>query len=234
VFEIGNSLREARVRRRVDFNQAELATKIRVKYLRALEDERFDQLPSPTYVKGFLRTYAEYLGLDGQLYVDEFNSRFVAGDDHHDARARRSSVRPERRTRRLEAGIVLLVVAVVALVTLVVAAAWNSSGGSKNPPPPAKPTHAKRHHKPVRVPFLQIQAVQGPSYVAVHRANPTGRLLFQGTIERGPALPFYGTAFWVSVSSPENVRIVVHGKKVQLTGGKPVTLTVTPSGVRTG
>jgi hypothetical protein len=233
VFEIGISLREARVRRQVDFNQAELATKIRVKYLRALEDERFDELPSPTYVKGFLRTYAEYLGLDGQLYVDEFNSRFVAGDDHHDARPRRSSVRPERRTRRLEAGIVGLVVAVVALVTLVVAAAWNSSGGSKTPPP-AKPKHVTRHHKPVHVASLQIQAVQGPSYVAVHRAKPTGRLLFQGTIERGPALPFYGRAFWVSVSSPENVRIVVHGKKVQLTGGKPVTLTVTPSGVRTG
>jgi len=71
LFEIGNSLREARVRRGVDFSQAELTTKIRGKYLRALEDEQFDMLPAETYVKGFLRTYAEYLGLDGQLYVDE-------------------------------------------------------------------------------------------------------------------------------------------------------------------
>src|SRR4249920_2379192 len=110
------------MRRGLDFAQAELATKVRGKYLRALEEEQFDQLPSPTYVKGFLRTYAEYLGLDGQLYVDEFNSRFVAGEDH-DSRARRSSVRPERRNRRLELGIVVLVVSVVALVTLVVAAA---------------------------------------------------------------------------------------------------------------
>ena len=77
VFEIGNSLREARLRRGVDFAQAEVATKIRGKYLRALEDEQFELLPAQTYVKGFLRTYAEYLGLDGQLYVDEFNSRFV-------------------------------------------------------------------------------------------------------------------------------------------------------------
>ena len=234
MFEIGNSLREARARRQVDFNEAELATKIRVKYLRALEDERFDELPSPTYVKGFLRTYAEYLGLDGQLYVDEFNSRFVAGVDHHDAGPRRSSVRPERRTRRLEAGIVLLVVAVVALVTLVVAAAWQSSGGSKTPPP-AAPRHVTRRHTPPRVvPFLQIQAVQGPSYVAVHRESATGKLLFQGTIERGRTEPFNGKHFWVSVSSPENLRIVVHGRRVPLTGGKPVTLTVTPSGVQTG
>jgi len=81
MFEIGNSLREARVRRGVDYAQAELATKIRGKYLRALEEEQFSLLPAQTYIKGFLRTYAEYLGLDGQLYVDEFNSRFVAGAD---------------------------------------------------------------------------------------------------------------------------------------------------------
>ena len=70
------------MRRGVDFAQAELATKIRGKYLRALEDEQFELLPAETYVKGFLRTYAEYLGLDGQLYVDEFNSRFVSGEEH--------------------------------------------------------------------------------------------------------------------------------------------------------
>ncbi len=222
------------MRRQVDFNQAELATKVRVKYLRALEEEQFDQLPSPTYVKGFLRTYAEYLGLDGQLYVDEFNSRFVAGEEQHDARPRRSSVRPERRTRRLEAGIALLVVAVVALVTLVVAAAFSSSGGS-NTPPPTNPTHAvHKHTAPRVVPFLQIQAVHGPSYVAVHRSSPTGRLLFQGTIERGRTEPFNGKHFWVSISSPENLRLVVHGKQVPLTGGKPVTLTVSPSGVSPG
>ena len=92
MFEIGNSLREARDRRGVDFDQAELATKIRVKYLRALEEERSTQLPSQTYVKGFLRTYAEYLGLDGQLYVDEYNSRFVAGEEH----ARVGEARPRR------------------------------------------------------------------------------------------------------------------------------------------
>ena len=81
VFEIGNSLREARLRRHIEFADAEHGTKIRGKYLRALEDERFELLPSHTYIKGFLRSYAEYLGLDGQLYVDEYNSRFVVGEE---------------------------------------------------------------------------------------------------------------------------------------------------------
>ena len=79
------------MRRGIEFAQAEQATKIRTKYLRSLEEERFELLPSETYVKGFLRTYADYLGLDGQLYVDEFNSRF--GTDDRETRPRRSSAR---------------------------------------------------------------------------------------------------------------------------------------------
>ena len=75
MFEIGSSLREARLRKGLGFPELESGTKIRGKYLQALEDERFDILPGDSYIKGFLRTYAEYLGLDGQLYVDEFNSR---------------------------------------------------------------------------------------------------------------------------------------------------------------
>ena len=81
MFEIGNSLREARVRQQLELSEVELATKIRGRYLRALEEESFDALPAQTYVKGFLRTYADYLGLDGQLYVDEFNSRFGDGEE---------------------------------------------------------------------------------------------------------------------------------------------------------
>ena len=81
MFEIGNSLREARTRQGLDFPELEQGTKIRAKYLRALEDENFDQLPSSTYVKGFLRTYANYIGLDGQLYVDEYNVRYASGEE---------------------------------------------------------------------------------------------------------------------------------------------------------
>ena len=62
VFEIGNSLREARLRQGFELPRVEADTKIRAKYLRALEEERFEVLPGETYVKGFLRTYSEYLG----------------------------------------------------------------------------------------------------------------------------------------------------------------------------
>jgi cytoskeletal protein RodZ len=81
VFEIGGTLRDARLRLGLDFVELEARTKIRAKYLRALEDEQFDVLPAATYVKGFLRTYAEALRLDGKLFVDEYVTRYAAGSE---------------------------------------------------------------------------------------------------------------------------------------------------------
>jgi cytoskeleton protein RodZ len=70
--EIGATLREARMRARIDVSEIEAQTKIRAKYLRALENEEWDLLPGPTFVKSFLRTYAEALGLDGKALVEEY------------------------------------------------------------------------------------------------------------------------------------------------------------------
>ena len=94
--EIGDQLRETRMRNRIDITEVEAATKIRAKYLRALENEEWDLLPGPTFVKTFLRTYAEYLGLDGQLYVDEYNSRYIPGDEGTPLRASSTSARASR------------------------------------------------------------------------------------------------------------------------------------------
>jgi transcriptional regulator with XRE-family HTH domain len=70
--DIGSTLREARMRARIDISEIESETKIRAKYLRALENEEWDLLPGPTYVKSFLRTYADALGLDGKLLIEEY------------------------------------------------------------------------------------------------------------------------------------------------------------------
>ena len=81
--EIGDQLRETRMRQRIDITEVEAATKIRAKYLRALENEEWDLLPGPTFVKTFLRTYADYLGLDARNLVEQYRSRYErtsAGD----------------------------------------------------------------------------------------------------------------------------------------------------------
>ena len=225
MFEIGSSLREARHRRGIEMAQAEQATKIRGKYLRALEDEQFALLPAETYVRGFLRAYADYLGLDGQLYVDEYDSRFVSA-----AQAQRVPRRShERRSRRLETLIVLGVLAAIAVATIFVVGAWTSSNNHANAPS-ARVAAKKKAVAVPRAPGLAITAVRSPSYVAIRRGNAAGRVVFQGTVARGQTEPFTGSRFWVTVSTPENLRIKVHGTTIHVGGRRPRVITIKPSG----
>jgi cytoskeleton protein RodZ len=80
--EIGSTLREARLRARIDISEIESETKIRAKYLRALENEEWGLLPGPAYVRSFLRTYAEALGLDAKLLLEEYKLRHERPSDH--------------------------------------------------------------------------------------------------------------------------------------------------------
>jgi cytoskeleton protein RodZ len=69
---IGATLREARNRRKVDLSEVEAAIKIRIRYLQAMENEEWDALPGGAYTRGFIRTYASYLGLDGDRLADDY------------------------------------------------------------------------------------------------------------------------------------------------------------------
>src|SRR4051794_68168 len=80
--EIGSTLREARMRARIDITEVEQATKIRAKYLRALENEEWSLLPGPTFIKSFLREYADYLGLDSRTLVEEYKLRYDRPSEH--------------------------------------------------------------------------------------------------------------------------------------------------------
>ena len=60
------------MRARLDVSEIEAKTKIRAKYLRALENEEWSLLPGPTFVKSFLRTYAQALNLDARALVEEY------------------------------------------------------------------------------------------------------------------------------------------------------------------
>lgn len=132
--DIGNSLREARIRRGLTINDVEAVTKIRSKYLEALEENDFEVIPGPTYVKGFLRTYALFLKLDADLILDEYKSvheprtneiTTIRTDLTQQPRSRTASERKKKRSRRSHRGYALAgVVAVIAIVLL----AWFGSG----------------------------------------------------------------------------------------------------------
>jgi hypothetical protein len=112
--EIGASLREARMRSRIDISEIEERTKIRAKYLRALENEEWDLLPGPAYVKTFLRTYADALGLDGRRLVEEYKLRHERLSEVElqpiSPRSRQLRERPPRRglPRGLVVGVIFL------------------------------------------------------------------------------------------------------------------------------
>jgi transcriptional regulator with XRE-family HTH domain len=99
--EIGETLRDARMRARIDVSEIEAKTKIRAKYLRALENEEWSLLPGPTFVKSFLRTYAEALGLDGKALVEEYR---LNNENPSDALLEPIVSRPERTGRGRSGG----------------------------------------------------------------------------------------------------------------------------------
>ena len=230
MFEIGNSLREARQRRELDFPELEQGTKIRAKYLRALEDEQFDQLPSATYVKGFLRTYATYLGLDGQLYVDEYNVRYGSGDEVLERRVRPSGSGmtarrpPPRRRRGFETKVVWLALVGIAIVTALVFAAWRYGGDSKQRLPLSTPAA-----KPAKTPKgLVVRATGGNTLLIVRAGSESGRQVWNGTLTSGDLQRFDARhGLWVYIGSPENVRMKLNGRAVLVGGSKPRSLIVT-------
>jgi hypothetical protein len=226
VFEIGNSLREARMRQGLDFSQVELATKIRAKYIKALEDEQFELLPSGTYIKGFLRSYAEYLGLDGQLYVDEYNSRFIAegGLEEGPRERRQPRIRQER---ALERRIVLFALLGIAVVTALVIVAWKYGGSESGAP--AVVTPGTTTAAPALPPELRLTGVGRGTYVEVRRASPTGAVLLQGTVPHGKVEVVTGKRFWMYVRRPRGVKVTLGGKPVALPAGKNLRVIVTPT-----
>jgi cytoskeleton protein RodZ len=244
VFEIGNSLREARYRQQLELSDVELATKIRGRYLQALEEENFDALPAQTYVKGFLRTYADYLGLDGQLYVDEYNSRYAVGEDEprEPVVARRSST-VHQRHRRLERRGVLLALGGIAVVCAFFIAAFKfSSGNDNNPPIPnlgttsAKkqtPTKKKQRKagRPARIRFFVV-ATRGNCWMDVRNYSASGKTLYTGTLQDGQSQRFVARRLWINFGNPGNVKAAVNGTSVTLPGnGRSVMVLVTARGV---
>jgi cytoskeleton protein RodZ len=226
VFDIGSSLREARLRQELDFPELEERTKIRPKYLRALEDERFEILPAPTYVRGFLRSYAEALGLDGQPFVDEYNSRFTVGEDDAPLRARRAPApRYERGPRESRIAVIALVA--IAVATALVIAAWKFGGpeGEKVPGLAASGGTGQTAAHAKGVARLVVRATTGSSWMEVRSTSSAGKLLYSGTLEQGQHKSFEGKSLQLALAAPANVVVRVNGNRVDLPQGTTFVVT---------
>src|SRR6478672_4375946 len=174
--DIGATLREARMRQRIDISEIEAQTKIRAKYLRALENEEWDLLPGPTFVKSFLRTYAEALGLDARLLLEEYKLRHERLSEHellpiappgkHRDKQRRGPPGVGR-----DVAVALLVVALVGLL-IVLGNNSDDNGGDKAATTTTKTTTtpAKRKKKKAQ----QVQKKQSAPEFAKLELVPSG------------------------------------------------------------
>jgi len=222
VFEIGNSLREARERQGLGYPEIELATKIRAKYIRALEEEDFTAIPGDAYIRGFLRTYAEYLGLDGDVYVDEYGSRFITSwRDELPPRPERRRI--PRSGRPLERRAVLLVLAGIVVVTALVFAAWRYGGSSNGTPLDTQKQN--RHAAPPRQ--LVLRGVGRGTYVEVRRTR-AGKVALQGTVGAGETDRLAGSRFYLLVRRPAGLHITLNGRAVALPAVHDLSVLVTP------
>ena len=234
MFEIGNTMREARVRRNLTLQQVEEDTKIRVKYVQAMENEDFDIMPGATYVKGFLRTYSEYLGLDPDVILGEYRSR-VSPSREKDEPFGGSSVIGKPHSHRGRHTLVF--VAILCLLVLGVIWVLGRGGEQKapqtspsalgiggSPTPKASQTASPSQAAAAKLKdVLKINAAFGDCWMQVRRDSATGTVLSSGTLAKGHSRKFKGKVLWVRLGSPSMVKLVVEGKtQPPLSGIAPV------------
>jgi hypothetical protein len=232
---IGASLREARIQRGVTLEAAEAATRIRTRYLEAVEDERWDELPAEAYAKGFLRTYAAFLELDPQQYLAEFRAR---------RREVEEPIAPRRTPPYESRGVPVAVVAAAAAVVAVVLAlgAWKLAG---DPPetaavpeaapavtaeraavaPPVVPAASREPARP-----LLLSAAQ-ESWLEVRLRGPRGKLVWTGTLRRGRTLKLgLKTPLWIEAGRPDALRAALGPKAIPVP--EATRLVATHAGLR--
>jgi hypothetical protein len=238
--DIGATLREARMRQRIDISEIESETKIRAKYLRALENEEWDLLPGPTYVKSFMRTYAEALGLDGKLLIEEYKLRHERLSDVEMQPIRPPGAARDKRRRRRGGGGRRWAVAAVVAALIVALYFLGSSGGDQGndasstlpavstATTPASTTRqpssskssssskksaaaaARRRRQQARLARLQIVPT-GPVYVCLKRAG--GGTVVNGRIlQAGSRQPTYRSRRFRLLLGNSEVRLRINGR----------------------
>jgi cytoskeleton protein RodZ len=239
------------MRARIDVSEIEAQTKIRAKYLRALENEEWDLLPGPTFVRSFLRTYAQALGLDDKPLVDEYRRRSDPPPDFDRQPVVSSARRPQRRTTRARAGpsrgYTIAVGAVGLLIVLLLIGLLSDKGGGKpskgtratNPSathtstgsrsPGATPTAATRQRTRAA---LSLQP-SGPVYVCL--IGDGGRKVIPGVILKPPYTPvtYHARRFEITLGNNAIVMYVNGKPRTVPPSSKAIGYSITASGRHT-
>jgi cytoskeleton protein RodZ len=181
---VGQDLRKARQRKGEDLAQASAVLKIRKDYLDALEESKFDAIPGRAYIIGFIRTYAQYLGLDPVECIDRVKREIAGRCDGREGNVEVSSPRE----RKLPPGgmwlAIFLLIAVLYGTYYLFIAVNRMASPSVTPVPARLVAQAGLSSK--AVPPATPQAAAQPSAPANATPLPTG--LKYGTQNAGSRL----------------------------------------------
>jgi hypothetical protein len=220
MLEIGSSLREARSQQGLGYGDVEAAILIRARYLEAIENERFELLPVGAYRRSFVREYAEFLGLDGEVYAAEYELR--SGPTEADALPA-----PRRRGPYwLESVPLVGSVVVVAAIAVFGLAVWLLGGSGNTPnrtprvsqparaprtyqrasPSPPVSTRSPSTHAEAAHPALTLTAVRGSCWLLVRVGSSLGRTVYEHTLQSGQTVRFgLRTPLWLRVGAAWNL-----------------------------
>ena len=240
---LGQMLRQERELRDIPLDRIEEATRIRAAQLRAIEDDRLEALPAEAYARGFVRTYAEYLGLNGDDVVAIFNEQW----NRSSHRAEPALPQTPVSVARAPTGLFSLWVALACLLlagSTVIYVMGGSGGGHAAPPPPtthppatqpvtdsttsASQSPPSGHPAGVR---MTVTATQGSCWLEARRGSASGALLAERTLAPGQAVHLHGRRVWLRLGDPTSVRLRVNGTALaNAYPAQPINLLVTPHG----
>ena len=210
------------MRAHIDVSEIEAQTKIRAKYLRALENEEWGLLPGPTFVKSFLRTYAQALGLDGKALVEEYRLHHERGNEAFEpivSTPRSTPSRPQRTgpSRRYMLAVTLVGGLIILLIVLLATSGGGGKKGASSTPAstPATSTSTTVHKTTTTHPRVSLVAFSlkatGPVYVCLIGDN--NRKLVSGKeLQTGESTPtFHDHRFLLNLGN-SSVTMYINGR----------------------
>jgi len=240
---LGQILRQERELRDIPLDRIEEATRIRAAQLRAIEDDRLEALPAEAYARGFVRTYAEYLGLNGDDVVAIFNEQWNRSAHRAEPAPPQTPVSVARSSRT---GLFSLWVALACLLlagSAVLYLIGGSGGGhAASPPtthapstqPVTDPTTSATQSPPPAQPAgvrMTVTAAQGSCWLEARRGSAGGTLLAERTLAPGQAVRLHGRRVWLRLGDPTSVRLRVNGRTLSTAyPAQPINLLVTSHG----
>jgi cytoskeletal protein RodZ len=242
---IGQQLRKARDERGVELSEAERVTKIREKFLQAMEEDRWDELPGPPYNRGFLSSYAGFLDLDAEAVVDEYK-RTAEPPGHAEAVPPTVIHSGSVRRPRSLSPTVLLIAGLVAVILLgiVIGVSLGGNGGGQHqsarkqaathPGHKTSPTPAATTGTTTSAGTRVSVELRATDLVWVCLVDERGRPEVNSeTLTAGEKRgPYDGTAFEATFGNG-SVDLTVNGAPAKVPQlAEPISLRITPEGAR--